>query len=62
VPESRSWSSRIAHSLIAPLLLLAAPLLLLAAPVSAQDAPGGGGLVCTPGERELQTRRPLPLE
>ncbi len=62
MPESRSRSSRIALSLVTALRAVPLALLLLAAPSGAQEAPAGGGLVCSPGERELQTRRPLPLE
>jgi hypothetical protein len=62
VPESHSRSSRLACSLVTTAAAAGGLALLLAAPLHAQDAPGGGAMVCTPGERELQTRRPLPLE
>ena len=43
------------------LLLWLAPAALSAAE-DREGAAGSGGLSCTPGERELQTRRPLPVE
>jgi len=70
VPRTRAWNDKPGWGagLLAACLLSFEPGVLpaqelLAQELSAREEPeASSGLSCTPGERELQTRRPLPVE